>query len=128
LALLMLIISAYSFYKKMLEWNYWQPFFWNLHHCFWLSSFFGCPLRLFLSGVLMDFRWWYVKPFCNWKPRSHAGSRSCCKFNFCRLFKRIGAFESGLTAKLMGTECSGLWRKHDLNYCFLTGVLSTLEN
>jgi hypothetical protein len=18
----------------------------------------------------------------------------------------------------MGTECSGLWRKHDLNYCF----------
>jgi hypothetical protein len=38
----------------------------------------------------------------------------------------VGAFESGLTAKLMGTVSAGLWRKHALITVFLTGAVSPL--
>jgi hypothetical protein len=95
-------LRLHSFYKKMLEWNYWQPILGlNLHHCFGLSSIFGC---------LFYFKWCFDgfsvvirQTILQLKTQITCGSRSCCKFNFCRLFKRIGAFESGLTAKLMGT-------------------------
>jgi hypothetical protein len=35
----------------------------------------------------------------------------------------LGAFESGVTAKLMASYCSCFWRKHDA-YCLTTGIVS----
>jgi hypothetical protein len=43
----------HSFYKNWNEIG--SHFGFGIHHCFGLSSFFGCLLPLYFSGVLMDF-------------------------------------------------------------------------
>jgi hypothetical protein len=49
-------LRLHSFYKKCWNEIIGSHFGFELHHCFGLSSIFGCLLPLyFLSGVLMDF-------------------------------------------------------------------------